>query len=143
MCPRPLLQAILAGSVLNALARGVHNRLQSSCHTYLLSIAATLTLPRRPLAYFIIPRFGYLTDKLTGYEGLIWKRKQARSMRTIEPKEIEHLKQMLVEYHSGHAQEHGPIPTCKEPTCVETKLALGYLAEKHSPQIDLRGFEDR
>jgi hypothetical protein len=77
-------------------------------------------------------------------KGLIWARKSVLlSMSEVQPQQIEHLKQMLVEYHSRHANERGPIPTCKEPICVEIKLALEYLVEKHSPHIDLRGFEDR
>jgi hypothetical protein len=64
-------------------------------------------------------------------------------MPNLGPQQIEQLKGMLVEYHSKHEKEYGAIPTCKEPTCVETKLALEYLVARHSPQTDLRGFEHR
>jgi len=64
-------------------------------------------------------------------------------MPNVEPNQIERLKHMLVEYHSHHAKEWGPIPTCKESICLEVKLALEYLVEKHSVHTDLRGFQDR
>src|SRR4051812_47008456 len=103
-----------------------------------------MTFRVRTLAYSIIVPFGYLTDEMPDYERVIWKAQgSACSMPNVEPNHIEHLKHMLVEYHSHHAREYGPIPACKESVCVEAKLALEYLVEKHSPHTDLRGFQDR
>ena len=99
-----------------------------------------MTLEGAPLACSIIPRLGYLTGKAPGYA---WNAGDSCFMPNVEPNQIEHLKQMLVEYHSHHAKEWGPIPTCKEAICVEVKLALEYLVEKHSVHTDLRGFQDR
>jgi len=64
-------------------------------------------------------------------------------MADVQPQEIEQLKRMLVDYHAQHARERGPIPTCKDATCVETKLGLQYLAQNSSSPIDLREFENR
>jgi len=57
-------------------------------------------------------------------------------MANVHPRQIEELKQLLSEYHAGHASEHGKMDACQEPSCVEAKLGLRYLGDKFGPAQD-------
>jgi hypothetical protein len=57
-------------------------------------------------------------------------------MANVHPKQIEEVKQLLSEHHAGHAQEHGRMDACQEPSCVEAKLGLRFLGNKLGPPQD-------
>jgi hypothetical protein len=53
-------------------------------------------------------------------------------MSNVQPQQIRELKELLLQYHSRHQREQGPMETCQESTCVEAKQGLRYL-DPNSP----------
>jgi hypothetical protein len=60
----------------------------------------------------------------------------AKAQDTITVEEIAAIERLLMQYHAAHADSHGPIEVCTEPTCCEAKTAIMWLvrrAAEHAP----------
>jgi hypothetical protein len=51
----------------------------------------------------------------------------ADAMTYVTAEEIASIEQELALYHSSHADRYGPMETCTQLTCVETKQGIAWL----------------
>jgi hypothetical protein len=62
-------------------------------------------------------------------------------MSNVQPGQLQELKQLLLQYHSGHQNEQGPMESCQEATCVEAKQGLQYLDPNGSLKPEASSFD--
>jgi hypothetical protein len=51
-------------------------------------------------------------------------------MSYVTSAEIASLEHALAQYHATHEDQYGPMETCSEIKCVETKLGLEWLKQR-------------
>jgi len=62
-------------------------------------------------------------------------------MSNVQPRQLQELKQLLLQYHSSHQSERGPMEGCQEATCVEAKMGLQYLDPNSSLKPEPSSFD--